>query len=160
MVGGYASAEDLFEAARAAARELGRDRAALERLSSRRVGGSSPIAGARGSGGDVNRTAASDAYMDYEGRVRDRMREDERLLELASAIAYGRGRAGGVAAILGGAYADALYWRYVAAETWERVAEMCHVGRTTAVRYCAVALETVDAVGLEAAVAGTGSAES
>lgn len=161
MMQTYSSARELFEAAREAARQRERDRANLEALDTRRRGGSAPQTGggSRGVRSDVNGTAASDAYLEYEARAMQRRRDSEGLLAYASALLYGRDGRGGVAALLGSLFADVVFWRYLDDLTWGEVALRARVSQSTAKRHCTTALDTIDARGFGLVVSGEGDAE-
>ena len=103
---------------------------------------------------------ATDARMDFEGRIERRREEDYRLIDAACSVIYGSDQStGGVGAILGAAYADALWWRFCAAATWPEVAE----GTGMSVRWCkdavGVAMDVIDSYGLERMSRGLGLAE-
>lgn len=162
MTDDYQSARDLFEAAREASLEMTRTMLQLEAMESRRsVRGQGYSGMPHGQRADVNGTAASIALVDREEMLRSRIREDEELLDVACQVAYGgEGHDGGVAALLGSAYADVLYWRYCSGESWDVAARECGMSVRTARRYADVALDAVDAYGLSRMMAGEGIAES
>ena len=160
MLERYRCARDLFEAARDAACEMRAAREQLARLESRALHLPSPLSGdGRGGRRDVNGTAASNDHVDYESSLRARLADDAKLLDAAMAVAYGPDGKGGVAALLGSCYADALFWRYLKAEPWETCARMCCTSVRTARRRACAAFDAVDGVGLVNAVNGNGIAE-
>ena len=142
----YATARDLFEAARTAAQELERTATQREILAGRR-GYRSPSLGGLGCGGPADATgmSASDALMDYEAMMRGRVADDAELLEYASHVLYGEG---GVSSALGGIYADVLCWRYLMACTWSVTALANHMDERTAKVYADSALASVDSSGI------------
>lgn len=142
----YATARDLFEAARTAAQELERTKTQRELLASKR-GYRSPSFSGMGGGGPTDPTgmAASDALVDYEAMMSGRVAEDAELLEYASHVLYGEG---GVSSSLGGIYADVLCWRYLMACTWAVTAEANHMTRRTAQRTAEATFEAIDSCGL------------
>lgn len=159
MIERYATAKDLFEAARDAVRERAAASAQLEHMRARRMLGSKPVGWSGGAQRrDVNGTSASNDLVDFEAMMRGRLAEDERLLDFAARVAYGEDGRGGVAALLGTGYADVLFWRYLNAETWVACGNMCHVAPATAKRRAMCALDAVDAVGIERAIDGQGIA--
>ena len=86
----YATARDLFEAARTAAQELERTATQRELLASRRGYRSPSLSGAGGGcSADAGGMRASDALIDYEAMMRGRVAEDAELLEFASHVLYG-----------------------------------------------------------------------
>lgn len=119
----YQSAEDLFEAARSAQREvidykvrLSRMRAALgPRGAASGVGGS----GARS---DVNGTGRIDSIIDLEVELRGAIAEDESLVSLARSVIVGKDGNGGVRALMGPLVAKTMLLYYCEAETLSRVA--------------------------------------
>ncbi|MGN9233696.1 hypothetical protein ACTM8Z_00095 [Atopobiaceae bacterium HCP3S3_D6] len=155
----YASAHDFFEAVREASRDAERTRRAVSRMESRE-GVRAQSYGPRGRGGTRDAMAATDERMDYEERCRARVEADYALIDAACDVIYGRDqRTGGVGALLGAAYADALWWRYCAAATWPEVA----AGTGMSERWCRdavrAATDVADAYGLERMASGLGLAE-
>lgn len=161
MICSYQSARDLFGAARDASLEMTRTMLQLEAMEARRhIKGQGYSGMPHGQRADVNCTAASIALIDREEMLRSRIRDDEELLDLACQVAYGAdGRGGGVSALLGSVYADVLFWRYCAGESWDTVARECGQSKRTALRYAEVALDAIDAYGLGRMVSGEGMAE-
>lgn len=159
-LGSYGCARDLFEAARDAAEDAERTSRTIERMEGREgVRAQSYQPRTLGGGGDSMR--ATDARIDYESRVRRRREEDYALIDLACAVIYGSDQtgSGGVAAMLGPAYADALWWRYCAAATWPEVAEGCGMSERWCQRSMRVSFDTIDSYGLARVVSGLGIAE-
>lgn len=152
----YASARDLFEAAREAAVECERTRRMLQEMEAGEgvAGGGLGMRVSRGSTSDPMRR--TDARIDHENVWRRRIAEDERLMDYATSVLYGAeqdGR-GGVDALLGTAYADILWWRYLAAAPWAVVARMVDYSVRRCAELHAVALDFVDANGIRATIAG------
>lgn len=156
----YGSARDLFEAAREAARDADRIARNLDRMSARE-GVRAQSYEVRGrSGHRPDATSATDARMDYEGRVRLRQMADYGLIDLACSVLYGRDQlTGGLSALMGPAYADCLWWRFCAGGTWPEVAEGCQMSE----RWCRGAVElsfdAIDAYGPARVADGLGLAE-
>ncbi|WP_276683324.1 hypothetical protein [Slackia piriformis] len=142
----YATARDLFEAARTAAQELERTATQRELLASRRGYRSPSLSGAGGGcSADAGGMRASDALIDYEAMMRGRVADDAELLEYASHVLYGEG---GVSSALGGIYADVLCWRYLMACTWSVTAMANHMDERTAKVYADSAIAAVDSCGM------------
>ena len=97
-----------------------------------------------------------DARIDKESRWHQRIEEDERLMDLATSVCYGRDQdgKGGLSLLLGMLYADILWWRYLAAESWETVARMVGYSPRRCAELQAIALDFVDANGIRATIAG------
>lgn len=143
----YATARDLFEAARTAAQELERTTTQRDMLAGRR-GYRSPGFSHSGTAHRHDVNATSDALLDYESLMRDRVEADMELLDCAAGVIYGRRGSGGVASLLGGVYADVLCWRYLMACTWKVTAAACHIDERTAKRYAHLAMSVADECGL------------
>lgn len=157
----YQSAGDLFEAAREAAKDADRISRTLARMESREgLHAQSYQPSVRGGDHDVR--ATTDARLDYERRVRRRREEDYALIDLACSVIYGSDQtgSGGVAALMGADYADALWWRFCAAETWEAVA----AGTGMSERWCQQAVpyafDVIDSYGIRRVIDGLGIAEA
>lgn len=160
MIERYTSARELFEATRDASKERERTRRQLESLDARRSGcGSSVAGGGRGGRRDVNGMGPTIAFIDYEERMRQRIADDERLIDYACSVVYGTDGTGGVNDLMGTVHADALFWRFIAAETWTRCAEACGVGESSVRRLVQEGLDLVDALGSDRVAAGMGIAE-
>lgn len=152
-------ARDFFASVRDAARDADRTTGIIRSMEARE-GVRAQTYGPRGRGGVRDAMAATDARMDFEERYRRRLDEDYELIDRACDVIYGADQStGGVGAILGAAYADALWWRFCAAATWPDVAE----GTGMSVRWCkdavGVAMDVVDSYGLERMSKGLGLAE-
>lgn len=126
----YASAEDFFEAVRQASREAERTRLTLLQMEARegvRAQGYEPRVMV---GGERDKMAATDARIDYEARMAERIEQDYRLLDMACAVLYGRESGkGGVDALMGSAVADCISFRYVDARPWSEVAALMGYSR-------------------------------
>jgi hypothetical protein len=108
----YATARDFFEAARVAARdadEIKRKLASLESKCYVRAQSYQPRISV-GHQHDV--MAPVDRYVEQQERYARRLDEDNHLVEVASSVLYGcADHTGGIASLLGGAYADAMWPR-------------------------------------------------
>ena len=103
------SARDFFESVRSAAIDADSITRRIQAMESRE-GVRAQTYGPRGRGGVRDAMAATDARMDFEGRIERRREEDYRLIDAACSVIYGADQStGGVGAILGAAYADALW---------------------------------------------------
>jgi hypothetical protein len=155
----YATARDLFDATRDASIDADRIARTLRRMGSRegvRAQSYEPH-GRRGSIGDAMQ--ATDARIDYERRVRERQRSDYALIDIACDVLYGHDQVtGGLAVLMGAAYADCLWWRYCAAATWGDTARGCGMSERWCRDAIAPAMDTMDAYGLERVSRGLGLA--
>lgn len=97
---------------------------------------------------------ALERLIDYEERVKPRLRADEAILEDAMNVLYGTDGRGGVSKGIGSCYADVLMHRYLLMRTWDDTGWYCRVSAKTARKYAAVALDYIDSVGFEAAMVG------
>ena len=138
----YASAEDFFEAVRHASREAERTRLTLLQMEAREGARAQTYAERVSVGGERDRMAQTDARMDYEGRMRERIEADLALLVPALDAAAGgddpAARAAARAALL-------------ALGTGARVGELCALRRRdhrSAVPDLSVAATMVEAGGL------------
>lgn len=147
-----------MEECRRCAAECERTRRSLEAMESRegvRAQGYQPrVTGARPTG-----MGATDARMDYEARMRGRLARDYHVVDLACSVIYGEDGQGGVAGLLGSRYADCLWWRFCACETWPVVAERCGMSESWCQHAVPVALDMADSYGLVRVAAGVGMAE-
>lgn len=155
----YASAADLFAAARSASRDIRRTEAMVDRMREE-CGMRSPRVDGSRCGEPWDSMGPVDRLMDYEALVRERMAADAALVKLARRILYGIGGDGGVAALLSPLHADAVCLRYLCSLSWERCGEALGYSQSHARRLVAEALDVVDAVGFDAAASGVGIAEA
>lgn len=157
----YATATDLFEATREAARDAERIRRSLARMESREGVRTQSYDAHGRSGHRADQMRATDERMDYEERVRGRQSEDYALIDLCCDVIYGSGQtgSGGVCSMLGSQYADCLWWRFCAAATWPEVAEGCGMSERWCRDAVRVACDTIDAYGLDRMRDGLGLAE-
>ena len=109
-----------------------------------------------------DRTASTDARMDYEERVRERLEEDYALIDLACRVLYGEESGkGGVEALMGSTVADAISFRYVDARPWSEVAALLGYSRwsvNSLRNLCQRGFDAIDALGWERAIEGMGDA--
>lgn len=156
----YLSARDFFAAVRDASREADRTLRTIRDMESRE-GVRAQGYEARGrSGGPADAMRATDRRMDYEARCRRRLEEDYELIDVACDVIYGSDQSmGGVGAVLGSAYADALWWRYCAGATWPEVADGCGMSERWCRDAVGVAMDVIDSYGLSRMAEGRGLAE-
>ena len=158
----YASAEDFFEAVRQASREAERTRLTLMQMEARegvRAQGYEPRVSI---GGNADKMAPTDARIDYEARMAERIEADYQLLDMACAVLYGRESGkGGVDALMGSAVADCISFRYVDARPWKEVAALMGYSRWSdkSLRdLCQQGFDAIDFFGWENVLGGVGDA--
>lgn len=160
----YTSAEDFFEAVRHASREAERTRLTLLQMEAREGVRAQGYEAKGRSGHMSDRTAATDARIDYEARMAERIEQDYQLLDMACALLYGRESGkGGVDALMGSAVADCISFRYVDARPWSEVAALMGYSRWSrrSLRdLCQQGFDTIDFFGWDNVLGGTGSAEN
>ena len=158
----YADARSFFETVRGVSADLERTREALLRMEARE-GARAQGYEARGRSGSVSdRTAATDARMDYEKRARRRVEEGYALIDLACRVLYGEESGkGGVDALMGSAVADCISFRYVDARPWPEVAALMGYSRWSkrSLRdLCQQGFDAIDVLGWGNVIGGTGDA--
>ena len=156
MVEAWDDARGLFETARAAAQECERTRRMLRAMEDAEgaTGGGMGARVSRGSVSDPMRRV--DARIDKEALWQRRIEDNERVMDRATCVLYGAeqdGR-GGIDAALGSVYADVLWWRYLAAESWDDVARMVGYSPRRCAELQAIAFDYVDSVGVAGAIRG------
>lgn len=152
------TSRDFFDSVRDAALDAERTRRQLEAMESRE-GVKAQRYGASVQGGNHDVMAATDARIDRERAWANRIERDYAIIDEACAIIYGTDGRGGIASLLGNPTADAMYWRYCAAASWEGVAKAVSYSRSWCYQAVSVALDLVDALGVQRVKDGTGSAE-
>ena len=153
----FDSARQLFDAARDAAWECERLRRQLEVMRSA-SGGGSDVKVSHGSVSDPR--ARVDRMLDREAAWEAAIERDESLMDFATDLLYGDDQmgSGGVAAMIGLVYADALWWHYLGLETWERVGEIVGYSAVRCKQLRDVAFDVIDAHGVSRIVSGDGIA--
>lgn len=156
----FSTARELFEAARAAARDAERIRLQLADMDAR--------ADSLGGGGfepRVRSTPEPDrmagrvaADMDQRQRLRERRAEDYRLIDSACAVLYGPDNRSGLYALVGWP-ADAIYHHYLALRTWEETAALMGYSVRHVQTCVAAAFDLADANGDMWTRLGIGMAE-
>lgn len=158
---GYGSARELFAAVRDAAIESRRAERALERMRAAegvRAQGYEPRVS--GGGAPSSGMGATDARMDQESRLSGRIEQDRALLDLASAVIYGHESGkGGVDALMGSAVADAMWFRFCAAEGWVQVADRIGYSVRQVSRLVDQGTDAVDFFGVRNCACGVGLAD-
>lgn len=158
----YSNARDFFDSVREASREAERTRLTLMQMEARegvRAQGYEPRVTV---GGERDRMAQTDARIDYEARMSERIEEDYRLIDLACRVLYGEESGkGGVDALMGSAVADCISFRYVDARPWPEVAALLGYSRwsVNSLRdLCQRGFDAIDSLGLERVIEGVGDA--
>lgn len=155
----FASARELFEAAREASRDaerIGRQLAAMEqRALSLGGSGFEPRVSATHDPDRVGGSVA--ALVDMERRLRERQSEDYALIDLACAVLYGTDSDAGLWALVGWR-ADAIAQHYLNGLTWAEVGAVLGYSEQHVWREAQVALDVCDGWELADVVAGRGGA--
>lgn len=155
------TARELFEQARASARELERQGQILRKLEAREGlhgAGFEPVR----SSGVSDPMRATDARIDHESRIRRSMEQCERDIDFACSVLYGRdfsGRDGGLYVLADHVLADVLCMHYCQDMLWSDVANLVGYSRSQCIAKAAQAFELIDAIGFERCVQGRGIAE-
>ena len=156
----YSDARGFFEAVREASREAERTRLTLMRMEAREGVRAQGYEAQGRSGHASDRTAATDARIDHETRMAERIDEDYALIDLACKVLYGEESGkGGVDRLMGSAVADCISFRYVDARPWPEVAALTGYSERQCQRLCAVGMDACDFFGWTNLVDGVGNAE-
>ena len=159
----YPSARSFFEAVRDASVECERTREALLRMEAREGVRAQGYEAQGRSGHASDRTAATDARIDYEERMRERVEADYALIDVACRVLYGsESGKGGVDALMGSAVADAISFRYVDARPWSEVAAALGYSSDSAKSLralCEQGFDCIDFLGWDNVIGGRGGAE-
>lgn len=152
----WGTARELFEAARASAREIDQARSTLMRMESRE--------GVKGAGLEAIRASGTsdpmrptDARMDYEARISWSIAECDRIIDYACMVLYGPdylGRDGGLYSMGERVLADILCMHYCQDMMWQDVADILNYSRSQCVAKGAYALKLIDSIGIEACIKG------
>lgn len=156
----YATAREMFEAAREAALDAERVRRQLESMESASVS-----VGGQGFEGRVRSTPDPDrigravaAAVDHESVLIQRQDADYALIDAACKVLYGADNRSGLHALVGWP-ADAIYHHYLALRTWEETAQMMGYSVSHVKHSVSVALDMADANGQMWTELGVGLAE-
>ena len=85
--------------------------------------------------------------IDFEGRLRQRIRDAEGLLDEACEVLYGKDGRGGLAKLKGTRYADAICMYYCQAETWAEIADVMQSSQKWCRKICDVGFAYIDSIG-------------
>ena len=158
----YRDARDFFESVREASREAERTRLTLLQMEAREGARAQTYAERVAVGGERDRMAQTDARMDYEARMAERIEQDYRLLDMACQVLYGEESGkGGVDRLMGSAVADCISFRYVDARPWSEVAALLGYSRwsVNSLRdMCQRGFDCIDSYGFERVIEGMGDA--
>lgn len=158
----YPSARSFFEAVRDASVECERTREALLRMEAREGVRAQGYEAQGRSGHMSDRTAATDARIDHEARMAERIEADYAIIDLACRVLYGEESGkGGVDRLMGSAVADCISFRYVDARPWGEVAALLGYSswsRRSLRDLCQRGFDAIDALGWERAIEGVGDA--
>lgn len=157
----FSSARELFESAREASKDAERIRRQLLAMEARAtsLGGGSFEPRVASTPNPQRMADAVGAMVDREAALERRQADDYDLIDFACEVLYGREQdgSGGLWSLVGWR-ADALWWHYLGGRTWAEVGRMMGYTPEHACRQAMAALDTCDAWGLAATIAGTGSA--
>lgn len=151
-------AREFFESVRLAAMDADRTARMLSEMESRE-GVRAQSYGPRSTGGTCDPMRATDARIDREAEWRQRIEHDYALIDEASEVIYGPGNEGGIAVLLGTPTADAMWWRYCDAASWDEVSKAVGYSVRSCLRMVEVAHDTIDSLGVGAVKAGDGGAD-
>ncbi len=157
----YASARDFFDAVYDASREAERTRWTLERMAAREQVRAQSYQPRVSMGGESDKMAQTDARIDYEARMQERIEADYLLLDMACAVIYGNEYGeGGVDSLMGSAVADCMSFRYVDARPWKEVADLTGISEPQCRRNVEMGLDAVDFYGWDYCARGIGVAQT
>ena len=157
----FASARDLFEAARDAAEDAESCRRQLAAIERKALRVASPSFEPRVSGGDPDRIGTDvAALVDREAELHGRIEADYDLIDAACMVLYGRdGMSDGLASIAPPWWADAIYHHYLALRPWVEVGELLGISKSYVSKQAYAAFDLMDANGMAATIEGRGDAE-
>lgn len=156
----FTSARELFESAREASRDAERIRRQLVAMEERAegLGGGGFEPRVRSTGEPDRMGSRVAAMVDVERKMRERQEQDYAIIDLASAVLYGRDNDAGLWSLVGWR-ADAIFHHYLGGMTWAQVGDMLGYSEQHVWRECRAAMEVCDGWGLAATVSGMGGAE-
>ena len=156
----YQTSRELFDAARAAARDAelcARQLASMEE-SALSLGGGGFEPRVRSTPDPDRIGAAVSSVVDQGERLRARQDEDYRLIDAACRVLYGADNRSGLYALVGWP-ADAIYHHYLALRTWDETAALLGYSVRHVQRMVDAALDLADANGQMWTELGQGMAE-
>lgn len=150
---GRMRAEEFFEQARDAARDMERITRTIEDMKSREeVGGASMDSMPRGGfGNPMNKV---DSRMDFERLNAATLEEAERTVNDACNLLFGRDGRSGLARAFGNQYAEVLWLRYLDKQTISGLSKLYDCATNTVYRRIRTALDFIDSNGFEATMSG------
>jgi squalene cyclase len=156
----YQTSRELFDAARAAARDAelcARQLASMEE-SALSLGGGGFEPRVRSTPDPDRIGAAVSSVIDQGERLRARQDEDYRLIDAACRVLYGADNRSGLYALVGWP-ADAIYHHYLALRTWEDTAALLGYSVSHVKHMASAAMDLADANGQMWTELGRGLAE-
>jgi squalene cyclase len=156
----YQTSRELFDAARAAARDAelcARQLASMEE-SALSLGGGGFEPRVRSTPDPDRIGAAVSSVVDQGERLRARQDEDYRLIDAACRVLYGADNRSGLYALVGWP-ADAIYHHYLALRTWEDTAALLGYSVSHVKHMASAAMDLADANGQMWTELGRGLAE-
>lgn len=139
-------AKEYFESIRAEVVRTEQAREMLERMKARE-GAKAQSYQASGGGEMVDPMDALARRIDFEGRLRERIRDAEGNLDEALEVLYGKDNRGGLAKMKGIQYADAICMHYLQAQTWGEIAEIMSCSTKWCRNLCDAGFMFIDRVG-------------
>lgn len=155
----YLNARELFNAAREASEDAEKCREQLDSMESAALRVSSPSFEPHTGGGSHDFIANMVCTMvDREDKLASRIEADYKIIDLATQVLYGADNSSGLAAIAPEWWADVLWFRFLASETWSKVAS--RVGRSSrrCIQVSHAALDLIDANGILSTMQGKSEA--
>lgn len=118
------NATEYFLAAQDAAEDMERARQMLAKLKSGEVPKGIDYERFGAGGGDHDAMAVTDARIDFEATLSERIGKDRAIVDDALEVLYGKDGHGGIAKLKGNRFADAVCMRYLQLEKWTDIAEV------------------------------------
>lgn len=141
------TAREFFERVREAALDADRCKQQMDELDSRLHviggGGYEPRTSGNVEADKIGRRVAS--YLDRKSKLDKRAAEDWALVDRACIVLYGDDQvSGGLCKVKSGEWADTLWWRFCAADTWDGVARATNNSRRHCQETCGWAMLWID----------------
>ena len=153
----YHDARELFEAAREAARDSRRIKRQIMRMEAAAdgIGGGSGAARVSSSPRHDRMESATAARVDATEMLERRQEEDERVIDAACRVLFGKDQvSGGLYQLCPSWWVDALYHYYIGLCSWAEVAYRLEYSKRQVMRGARAALEVADSRGMAETVAG------